>query len=72
MVAVSTGSAPDVVGVSVPPKAVTTSEIPAAAYSAFLAAFVVSSRLEKARTWSCGPSRVKKERLTTFHPCTKW
>ena len=68
VLAVPTGSAPCVVGLSVSPKAETMMLIPAVAYSAFFAARTSGASAAKAPAWSRAPLRVRKERATTLKP----
>ena len=66
MLPVPTGSAFDVVGVSVAPNADAMILIPAFEYSDFFADLVAAGREAQLLAWSTAPLRVRKDSATTL------
>ena len=66
MLAVLTAFAPEVVGVSVAPKADATILMPALWYSFFLDVFCAAGSAAQLFAWSTAPLSVRKDRATTL------
>ena len=66
MFAEPTGSAFDVVGVSVEPNADATILMPALEYSSFFAVFVAAGSEAQLLAWSTAPLRVRNDSATTL------